>query len=81
MATGSRYMCEIITIRLVRGHEALIDKFRQLKARPTVAKHKVSIYIDNHPSDLVQKHEAVKLLSARQGASRQQFMEHINIRA
>eukprot|EP00973_Karenia_brevis_P058228 8106647-Karenia_brevis.AAC.1 len=53
-------VCELLTVRLVRGHEALIDQFGQLRVRSQEVKQMANIYIENHYEDLVKKcHQAV----------------------
>eukprot|EP00973_Karenia_brevis_P058267 8112051-Karenia_brevis.AAC.1 len=56
-------VCAIITVRLVRGHEALIDQFKQLKVRSWVVERMASIYVDHPLSDLLKNQNAVTLLS------------------
>ena len=58
-------VCEILTVRFVRGQEALMDQFKQLKVRSRVVKRLANIYIDNHYAELVKKGKVMKLLSAR----------------
>eukprot|EP00973_Karenia_brevis_P047613 6608716-Karenia_brevis.AAC.1 len=57
--------CGILTARLVRGHEALIDQFPQLKLRSRIAKRMANIYIENHYKELLKKQRVIKLLAAR----------------
>eukprot|EP00973_Karenia_brevis_P086395 11979291-Karenia_brevis.AAC.1 len=58
-------VCEILIARLIRGHEALIDQFRQLRVRSKIAKRMANIYIENHSEDLVRKKSVIKLLATR----------------
>eukprot|EP00973_Karenia_brevis_P022622 3113463-Karenia_brevis.AAC.1 len=71
---------EIITVRLVRGHEALTYQFKQLKVPSRIVKQMASIYADKHLSDLMKNQKVVTLLSERKGTLREQFLKHINIR-
>ena len=66
-------VCEILTVRLVRGHEALIDQFRQLKVRSRIVKRMANIYIESHYEELVKKQSVIKLLAARDGDLTQRF--------
>ena len=47
--------CEILTVCFVRGHEALIDQFRQLRVRSRVVEKLANIYIENHYAELMKK--------------------------
>eukprot|EP00973_Karenia_brevis_P033910 4679344-Karenia_brevis.AAC.1 len=80
MASGQNTVCEILTVRLVRGHEAVIDQFRQLGVRSQIVKRMANIYIENHYEDLVKKKSVIKLLVTRDGDLKQRFKEHINRR-
>ena len=73
-------VAEILTARLVRGHEALIDQFRQLKVRSRIIKQMANMYIENRYEDLVKKENVIKLLAARDGNLKERFKEHINKR-
>ena len=73
-------VAEILTVRLVRGHEALIDQFRQLKVRSRVVKQMANIYIENRYEDLVKNEKVITLLAAKDGNLRELFKEHINKR-
>ena len=39
-------VCKILTLRLVRGHEALIDQFRQLNVRSRIFEKWLKKYIE-----------------------------------
>ena len=70
-------VAEILTVRLVRGHEALIDQFRQLKVRSRIIKQMANIYIENRYEDLVKKENVIKLLAARDGNLKELSLIHI----
>ena len=73
-------VAEILTVRLVRGHEALIDQFRQLKVRSRIVKQMANIYIENRYEDLMKNAKVITLLAAKDGNLRERFKEHINKR-
>ena len=50
----------------VRGHEALIDQFKELKVRSRVVKQMANIYVENHMTELETLTSVLKLLAARQ---------------
>eukprot|EP00973_Karenia_brevis_P018677 2560684-Karenia_brevis.AAC.1 len=69
----------MITVRLVRGHEALVDQFKQLRVRSWAVKRMASIYVDRHLADLMKNPKVVTPLSERRGTLREQFVNHFNI--
>ena len=73
-------VAEILTVRLVRGHEALIDQFRQLKVRSRIVKQMANIYIENRYEDIMKNAKVITLLAAKDGNLRERFKEHINKR-
>ena len=71
---------QIVRVTMVRGHEALLDQFKELKVRSRVVKAMANLYVDNHLAELMSRASVVKLLVARRGDLRQQFREHIELR-
>ena len=67
----------------MRGHEALIDQFKELKVRSRVVKEMANIYVENHMTELESLTSVLKLLAARQHSHetvRERFQRHINLR-
>ena len=48
-------LCHIVRLRLVRGPEDLLQKFKDLHARSGIVKKLVEIYIDRHVADLADR--------------------------
>ena len=71
---------QVVRVTMVRGHEALLDQFKELKVRSRVVKAMANLYVDNHLAELISRASVVKLLAARRGDLRQQFREHIELR-
>ena len=67
---------QILGIKLVRGHEALIDQFKELKVSSSNVQQMANIYDDNHLTDIMQNGSVVQLLASRTTNLRQQFREH-----
>ncbi len=70
----------IVRVKLVRGHEALIDLVKELKVRSRVVKEMANLYVENQLADLLREDSVIKLLAERRGDLRDQFREHIALR-
>ena len=64
----------------MRGHEALIDLFKELKVRSRVVKEMANLYVEDQLADLLREDSVIKLLAERRGDLRQQFRGHIALR-
>ena len=73
--------CEICRVRFVRGPEAVVDKYAELKIRSQVVKDMANIYIERHVHDLGNRSHVLKLHpAAKSGNLREQFRVHIEKR-
>ena len=74
-------MKHIVRVRLVRGHEELINKFKELRLRAKVVKEVAKIYIDYHVQDLANRPGVLKIHAHRRGATvRASLHSHVDAR-
>ena len=71
---------QIVRLKMIRGHEALIDQFKELKVRSQVVKEMAKLYIDSQLNDLISRDVVVKLLAQRRSNLRDQFRDHIDLK-
>ena len=68
----------IVRLRMVRGHEALVSQFKELRVRSQIVKGLANLYVDNQLSELLKKKSVTGLLASKAQHLREQFREHIS---
>ena len=70
----------IVRLRMIRGHEALVSQFKELRVRSQVVKGLANLYVDNQLTELLKKKSITGLLASKIQRLREQFREHISRR-
>ena len=72
---------QVVRVRLVKGQESLIDKFKELKVRAEIVRQVAYMYIESHMEELLKFEGAKKIHSKMQRATVQQSMQaHVDSR-
>ena len=70
--------CDLCRVRFVRGQEAVVSKYAELRVRSQVVKYLAHIYIERHVQYLGERSHVLKLHpAASSGNLREQFRTHI----
>ena len=72
---------QIVRVRIVKGQESILDKFKELKVRAQIVKEVCYLYIEHHMQDLMQLDGAKKIHAKMQRASvRESIQAHASTR-
>lgn len=72
---------QVVRVRLVKGQESIIDKFKELKVRAAIVRQVAYIYIENHMEDLMEPEGPQKIHAKMQKATVQQSVKaHVDSR-
>ena len=72
---------QAVRVRIVKGQESIIEKFKELKVRAEIVKQVAYLYIDNHMEDLMKLRGAQEIHAKMQQTSvRQSLMSHVDAR-
>ena len=55
----------IVRLRMVRGHEALVSQFKELRVRSQIVKGLANLYVDNQLTELLKKKSVTGLLASK----------------
>ena len=66
---------------MVRGHEALVDRFKELTVNSENVKELANLYVDNQLTKLLRKQSVKGLIAAKTKALREQFRENTSLDA
>ena len=76
-----RYAARLVRVRLVRGPQQIIDKFRELRVRAWVVRRLAHIYIERHIADLGSRPGVLKIHTCmKQNTVEASLKEHVNKR-
>ena len=71
----------VVRVRLVRGPQQILDKFRELRVRSWVIRKLAHIYIERHQADLCNRPGVLKIHACMREASVEASLkEHVNTR-
>ena len=65
---------QMVRVRMVRGPEALLDKFKELRIRANVVKQVATNYIDCHVQDLASRPGVLRIHKMQRQANVQQSL-------
>ena len=72
---------QAVRVRIVKGQESIIDKFKELKVRARIVREVAYLYIENHMEDLMKLRGAQEIHAKMQKTSvRQSLKAHVDAR-
>ena len=72
---------QIVRVRIVKGQETIIDKFKELRVRAEIVRQVAYLHIDNHMEELLKLEGAKKIHAKMQQSSvRQSIKAHVDAR-